>query len=431
MATITPQAEKVNKAISDGSAAVFGLLSDRGKQIYFPHEGILGQTAEAKGTELNATIGIACEDDGTVMALDTLKDSIDVEKGEVFPYAPSFGKKELREKWQELIKQKNPSITGDISLPNVTVALTHGLSMIGYLFADSETEFIIPNPYWGNYKLTFDATYGSRIKPFDLFADGGFNIDGLKAALADGDAKKILVLNFPNNPTGYTPTEQDAEKIVDVIKEYCTEKQLIVICDDAYFGLVFEDGVLSESMFSKLYNLSEKCVAVKIDGITKEDYAWGLRVGFVTFGIKNATDELYRALEDKTAGAVRATVSNAPNVSQALILKALSSPGYNEEKAKKRALIKSRYDKIKTIIADNQEDAEVFTQLPCNSGYFMCFELSGGLDAEEVRHHLLDKYKTGTISVGSTIRVAFSSISADKLEAVFENIYKACNDLKE
>jgi len=56
--------------------------------------------------------------------------------------------------------------------------------------------------------------------------------------------KKVLLLNFPNNPTGYTPTEEEQKALVEAIKEAAEAgKKVVVWVDDAYFGLVYEDGV--------------------------------------------------------------------------------------------------------------------------------------------------------------------------------------------
>lgn len=428
MAAITPQAEKLNKTISTESPVVFELLSDRGKQIFFPHEGILGQTAEAKGTKLNATIGMACEDDGTVMVLDVIANNISIDKGDVFPYAPSFGKKEVREKWKEMMLQKNPSLQSEISLPVVTSALTNGLSIAGYLFADPGTKIVLAEPFWGNYKLTFNVTYGTELVPSAIFKNGGMDVDGLINTLKESKAK-ILLLNFPNNPTGYTPTIEEVDILVSGIEKYVQEHTLVVLCDDAYFGLVYEEGVYAESIFSRLCNLHENLLAVKLDGCTKEDFVWGFRVGFITFGIKGGTQALYDTLEDKAAGAVRGTSSNAPNVSQALLFKAFNTDGYDQEKKEKGELLKERYSEIKIILSSHNEYGEYFTALPFNSGYFMCLQLADNLNAEEVRKHLLEHYDTGLISIGNMIRVAFSSVGADKLQQIFDNLYATCKEL--
>ena len=66
---MNPQAEELNQAIKDCNESVLDLLSEKGKSIFFPKKGILAQTAEAKGKDINATIGIALEEDGSPMRL--------------------------------------------------------------------------------------------------------------------------------------------------------------------------------------------------------------------------------------------------------------------------------------------------------------------------------------------------------------------------
>lgn len=67
--------------------------------------------------------------------------------------------------------------------------------------------------------------------------------------------------------------------------------------------------------------------------------------------------------------------------------------------------------------------------MPFNSGYFMCVALKPGLDTEKVRQHLLEKYSTGVVALGSVIRLAFSATPRAQLPELVENLYKACSDL--
>ena len=97
---MNPQAEELNQIIRQKSPALYEMLSERGKNIFFPKKGILGQTAEAKGTRINATIGAAIEDDGTPMRLETIASKINLDPSLVFPYAPSFGRADLRARWK-------------------------------------------------------------------------------------------------------------------------------------------------------------------------------------------------------------------------------------------------------------------------------------------------------------------------------------------
>ena len=424
-----PQAITLNEVIQKSKPSVFELLSERGKNIFFPKLGILAQSAQAKGKDINATIGEAVEDNGHSMHLSDFDKMISLPDAAVFPYAPSFGKPDLRATWKSFIYKKNPSL-GDttISLPIATNGITHGLSISAYLFVDEGDTVIVPDLYWENYALIFENNYLGTIDNFQLFQNGGFNFQGLEDAMEKSSEKIILVLNFPNNPSGYTPLESEIEKIVALIKVQADKgKKVVVLIDDAYFGLVYEQGVYTESIFNGLATLSENVLAVKLDGATKEDYVWGFRVGFITFGIKNGTSAVYEALENKTAGAVRGNISNISHLSQSLLQAVYSSENYEKSKAEKFDILHSRYEKIKSVLADPKYNS-YFTALPFNSGYFMCIELKEGLIAEEVRKILLEKYSTGVIVFGNLIRIAYSAVPESKIAQLVENIHSACQD---
>lgn len=433
MTTINPLAKELNEKILNTNPSVEKMLSKRGKSIFFPTKGILAQTAEAKGKAINATIGTALEEDGSPLCLPCLKEMTDsIDPASAFLYATSYGNPKLRSEWKTMLYKKNPSLgTNNISLPVVTQALTHALSIAGYLFIDEGDEIIQPDLFWGNYNLIFKEHFGATYKTFNTFKDGGFDVEAMIEAInAGGTGKKVVLLNFPNNPTGYTASKEEVIEIKKALLAAAEAgNQLVVLIDDAYFGLVYKDGVYEESLFVELADLHENLLAVKIDGPTKEDYVWGFRVGFITYGIKGGTDELYSALESKTGGAIRGNISNAPAISQALLLKAFTHPEYNSQKLEKYNTLKSRYEKVCEILADNPEYKETFEALPFNSGYFMCLELKG-IDPEEVRQVLLKDYSTGVISACGVIRIAFSATPLNKLEKLFKNLYNACLSLK-
>jgi aspartate/methionine/tyrosine aminotransferase len=432
MAGLNPQAEELNHIIKTHNLTVYELLSRKGEGIYFPRKGILAQGMAAKGKEINATIGTAYEDDGKPMVLPSLAHRLELDTKDAFPYAPSEGIKPLRDKWQELIRKKNPSLgTADISLPVVTCGATHGLSMAGYMFTEATDSVILADLYWENYGLVFTNGYGAELEFFNFFKNKSFDIDSFRETVnAKPIGKKIVLLNFPNNPSGYTPTREEGEEIINVLTEAAEAgNKLIVILDDSYFGFNFEDGTFTESLFSQLARSHENLLAIKVDGITKEEYAWGFRVGFITYGIKNGSVELYRALEDKTAGAVRGTISNAPHLSQSLFLNALQSGTHEKEKESNKEKLKGRYLKCKEVLTAHKEYKAYFEELPFNSGYFMCVRLKN-LNVDKVWDLLLKKYNTGVIcySEKNLLRIAFASTPLDKIEKLFNNIYAACKD---
>ncbi len=393
-------------------------LSARGRAARWPSAGILQQATDAKTCALNATIGIALDDEGVPLSLDAISRKVALPPSKLFPYAPGFGLPELRKAWKEQLERKNPSLRGvAFSTPVVTAGLTHALRIAFELFA--EKEVLVPAPFWGNYQLIAEQV-GATLRTFPLFDGEKLNLQELRDSLISG-GKRVVLLNFPHNPTGYAPTLQEAEEIVKILKEAAERSPLVVIVDDAYFGLVYEEGVLKESLFARLARLHENLLVVKVDGASKEEYAWGLRVGFLTFGGKGVVEQDFRVFEAKVAGLVRASVSSAPRLSQQLVLEALRDSHHDEEKAAKYHLLKERYDAVKSVLESAKYES-FFTPLPFNSGYFLCLRLADSLDAEKVRRGLL-KEGVGVIALpGNLLRVAYSSVPEGKMEGLFKTI---------
>jgi aspartate/methionine/tyrosine aminotransferase len=433
---MNPLAKELNDLIVRHNPHVLDMLSDLGKNLFFP-KGILTQSAEAKekAHKYNATIGIATEKGGP-MYLECIHRKLSAfDPKDIFPYAPPAGKPELRKLWTEKMLRENPSMHGkQISNPVVTSALTHGLSIVGDLFVDRGDHVVMPDMLWGNYNLTFGTCNGGIIKKHPTFtAEGGFNTAAFRSELQKTAAEKgkaVVLLNFPNNPSGYTPTVAEGDAIVAAIKEVAEAGcNVVAVTDDAYFGLFYED-TLTESLFGKLAGLHPRILAVKLDGATKEEYVWGFRTGFITFAAPTADPQpkLLEALEKKTMGIIRAKISNCPHPSQTFVIEALQSPDFLPQKAQKYEVMKGRALKVKQVL-DSGKYTAAFTYYPFNSGYFMCLKLKT-VDAEKLRVHLLDKYGVGAISIGSTdLRIAFSCIAEENIQELFDIIYQGVKDL--
>ena len=82
------------------------------------------------------------------------------------------------------------------------------------------------------------------------------------------------------------------------------------------------------------------------------------------------------------------------------------------------------------ILEKNKDYKDYFKALPFNSGYFMCIKLREGIDGEQVRQLLLEKYGTGVIAMKNILRIAFSSTKKESIPELFQNIYNACKEIK-
>lgn len=421
-----PLAVELNRALEGTVAGE--LLSDLGRRLYFP-KGIVAQSAEAKklAKRMNATIGIAYKA-GRPMYLGSIRNLLDkLEPEEIFPYAPTQGIEPLREFWKQELLRKNPDLAGaDFSTPLVVPGLTAGIATLADLFAGPGVPVVLPDLQWDNYPLVFETRREARMRTFPLYRGDGFNVAGMADALRDAarEGRAVLLLNFPNNPTGYSPTKAEAEAIVAAVAEVARGgARILAITDDAYFGLFYEPETFTQSLFARFCALHENVLAAKVDGSTKEDLTWGFRTGFVTLGAKGLGAAHYEALTRKLMGAVRSSVSNSSVLAQSVVLRAVKSPGYEREKREAYETLRERYAKTKALLAGRPR--EVLEPLPFNSGYFMSFRLVRG-KAEELRKELLTRDGVGTIAIDERIlRVAFSSVDLDDLGALFDVIYAA------
>ena len=429
MQVLNPLAIELNEHLRDTAPAVFALLSELGKRIYFP-KGILSQTAEAntKAHRFNATRAIALDfsqDVGDMMHLPVSRELVpELTLESIYGYAAVLGQQALREAWKTHLLQENPTLTGKtFSLPIVTSGMTHGLSLLAELFVDSGDTLVLADKIWGNYRLIFQTKAGANIQSYPFFnASNGFNTHRFRETLANATAKKLLILlNFPHNPTGYAVTRLEAQQIVDAIVARAEAGcHILVMIDDAYAGLWYEATVLQESLFGLLVGCHPNVVSVKVDGATKEAYAWGLRVAFMTFGLGAAA---MQPLERKLSGLIRANTSGASQVSQTLILEAMKAPGYAEQKQHNYETLKARALKVKAVASDARY-AELWEVYPSHAGYFTCLNLKSG-NAETVRQRLLEEHGIGTIALSETeLRVAYSCLDVSDIEVVFATIVR-------
>lgn len=434
---IGPLAIELNESIKKNNEYLYNMLSDFGLRIYFP-KGILRQGAEAKtkAKKTNATIGIATEH-GEPMYLQSIQKYLgNIKPKDSYDYAPASGKPELRNAWLKKLLDENPSLRNKIlSSPLVTNGLTHGLSLIGDLFINPGDIIVTSDKLWENYILMYSVRYGAEIKTFPFYNENeGFNIESFRQTISEvakSTNKMIILLNFPNNPTGYTVTVKEAQEIANAINDIADSGcNVIAVCDDAYFGLFYDDSTIKESISGYIAGLHPRILTIKADAATKEEYVWGFRVGFLTYILSDpkGKEEIFNALEQKTMGCIRSLISNCPNISQTLVLEALKSSQLAEEKAQKAEVLRSRALKVKEVLK-NEKYKDAWSVYPFNSGYFMCLRLKS-VDSEKLRTHLLQKYGVGVIALDKTdIRIAFSCIEEENIQELFDTIYSAVIDI--
>lgn len=428
---MNPLAQNLNEQLKQSSPQVLSMLSQLGHEMFYP-KGILSQSAEAKNTKYNATIGMATNKDGKMYA-SSLNDMFnDLTPDEIFPYAPPQGIESLRDLWQQKMLKENPDLRSEqMSRPIVTNALTHGLSLVGDLFVNADDTVLLPEHNWGNYNLVFKTRHNANMMTYPIFDEkGNYTTKHLVKTLQSFNKDKvIMILNYPNNPTGYTPNAEEAQTIVKAISELAQRgTKVIAVVDDAYYGLFYED-VYEQSLFTALSQVeSDNLLPVRLDGATKEFFAWGFRVGFITFGTSDQTTK--DVLEAKVKGLIRSNISSGPLPSQSAVKHVLENhEQFDKEIDANIKTLQERYEVTKEIVYDKKYSS-YWQAYDFNSGYFMAIKLLD-VDPEKLRQHLIDNYSIGIIALNdSDIRIAFSCVEKDELPHVFESIAQAIDDLR-
>lgn len=416
--------ETANAAIREASPALEAALSPLGRRAFFPQD-IPFQAAEARGKTFNGTIGQITDGKGRSVPLPAIAAALGglapEARNRALLYSPVEGIPEVRRRWREW-QRREVAEEALSTLPVVTAGLTHGLALAADLFGGQGRVVAIPAPFWGNYRQAFALRTGARIVAAPAYRDGGWDPRALETALAGAGLAPgepaVCVVNVPSNPGGYSPTAAEREELVESLARAAAERPLVVLTDDAYAGLVYEEGVPSRSLFWDLQGRHPSLVPVKVDGATKEFSFFGGRVGFLTFPFAPGSPAA-EALESKVKCLVRAGMGSPVAASQVVLLQALASGDAADQVEAVRRLLAGRYRTLREALVGC--DSALLAPLPFNSGCFALVALgpearAAGLTAGAVRRHLLEVEDTGLVSIGEDhLRIAHCSVAEEDL----------------
>ncbi len=221
----------------------------------------------------------------------------------------------------------------------------------------------------------------------------------------------------------------ERQELIAGLLEEAGRRPLVVVCDDAYAGLVYEEGVPAGSLFWELAGRHPDLAPIKVDGATKEFSFFGGRVGFLTFALP-PDGAAAAAVESKLKCLLRATVGSPVAASQAALLQALRDGEAGRQMAAVRERLERRYRVLAGALAG--VDRELLRPLPFNSGCFALVELPEGLglEAETVRRELLANHRAGVIAIPPRyLRIAFCSVRRRALPELVARLEKAVGRL--
>lgn len=229
-----------------------------------------------------------------------------LEKGRTY-YTSNAGLMELREEISSYIKRKYQAEYDPSAEILVTVGGSEAIDLAMRTMINPKDEVLIPQPSFVAYEPCAVMADGvARI--IDLKEENEFRLTAQELRDSISDRTKILVLPFPNNPTGAIMTREDLEAIAEVI----IEKDLIVISDEIYSELTYY-GEPHVSIAS-LPGMKERTIL--LNGFSKAFAMTGWRLGYAC-GPKEVIEQMTKLHQF--------AIMSAPTTSQYAAIEALKN----------------------------------------------------------------------------------------------------------
>lgn len=185
-------------------------------------------------------------------------------------YTSNSGMPELREAISEYLERRFKLKYDAEEEILVTVGGSEGIDLALRALVGPGDEVIIPEPSFVAYQGCTAFT-GATPVVIDLKAENEFKLTKEELEEAITDKTKVLIMPFPNNPTGATMNKQELSEIVEVLKD----KDIIVISDEIYAELSYEAKHVSIASFPEMRDKT-----IVINGFSKSHAMTGWRLGY-------------------------------------------------------------------------------------------------------------------------------------------------------
>ncbi len=315
-------------------------------------------------------------------------------------YTPSSGIPELKEAIVKKLKEENNLFYHpDQILITTGAKFAVFVAVLGLI--NPGDEVILFSPYWVSYPEMIKIARG-KIKVFHT-QENGFKIDPDRLRDFITDSTKVIILNYPANPTGVTYTKEELEAIWKVIRG----KGIYVISDEIYEKILF-DGIKHVSFAS----LDEEALArtITINGFSKSFSMTGWRIGYLA-GPKELIKEFKKIIDHTTS---------CPNsIAQYACLSAFSEEGkrWQEE-------VRQEFERRRELLYSKLKEIDKLTPLkPQGTFYLFCDIRETGISCMGFSSRLLEKYYVATIpslgfGIEGFLRLSFSTDKESILKGV-------------
>ncbi|MBM7556454.1 aminotransferase class I/II-fold pyridoxal phosphate-dependent enzyme [Halanaerobacter jeridensis] len=326
-----------------------------------------------------------------------------LEKGHTM-YTSNYGLLELRE---EINKYLESSFGVDYNPDDqilVTVGVSEAVDLALRTLLEEGDELLLPEPSYVSYQPAAQLT-GADVVKVPTKQENNFKLDPKELEKAITSQSKVLILCYPNNPTGAVMSEDELKEIAALVKKH----DLFVLADEIYAELTYDDSYTS---FASLDGMKERTVL--LNGFSKAYAMTGWRIGYAAAPepIINAMMKIHQY-----------TMLCAPIVSQNAALEALRNG--NQEKDK---MVKS-YKQRRNVIVKGLNEIGLDCFKPKGAFYVFPSIKSTGLSSEEFAQRLLQEEGVVVIP-GNVFGESGEGFIRCSYASSLENIYEALNRME-
>ena len=294
-----------------------------------------------------------------------------LERGRTF-YTSNAGLKELKEEISKYLQRKIQVSYDPASEIIVTVGGSEGIDIAFRAMLDPGDEVLIPQPCYVSYLPCAVLANGVPVV-IPLKQENEFKLTAEELEAAITPKTKLLVLPFPNNPTGAIMTKEDLEPIAEVVKKH----DLYVLSDEIYSELTYKYDHVS---IASLPEMRDRTLV--INGFSKAFAMTGWRLGYIC-GQKKIAEQMLKIHQF--------AIMCAPTTSQYAAIEGLRNcedevqemrSAYNQ----RRRFLLHEFKKMKL---DCFEPFGAFYVFPCIKEF--------GMTSEEFATRLLDEEKVAAV----------------------------------
>ena len=294
-----------------------------------------------------------------------------LEKGKTV-YTSNAGLGELKEEVCNYL-QRRCRVSYEPSQVLVTIGGSEAIDVALRAMLDAGDEVLVPQPCYVSYVPCVTLADGVPVL-IDLKEENEFRLTKEELLAAITDKTKVLILPFPNNPTGAIMEQKDLEEIAEVI----IEKDLFVISDEIYSELTY-DGKEHVTIAS-LPGMKERTIL--INGFSKAYAMTGWRLGYAV-GPQEIIDQMIKIHQF--------AIMCAPTTSQYAAVEALRNGDADVE------MMRDAYDARRRFLVTRLREMG----LPCFEPYgafyvFPCIK-SLGMTSDEFANKLLQEEKLAVV----------------------------------